>query len=442
MLLEWVNHASYILRSGPVSLITDPWIEGTAFNDGWKLIAPSRLRYEDFNGITHIWFSHEHPDHFNPPNLRRIPESARRRITVLFHETKDKRVVGACKELGFQICEMPAGKSVRLADGVEAISGPNDLIDSWLAVRAGGLTVLNLNDCSFGSRKALSAIRRQVGSVDVLLSQFSYAQWLANPNDGERYRYYAARKLDEVRRQIGVFGPQWFIPFASFIYFSHVENWALNQWANQVGDACRVVAGTGASPVAMYPGDQWVVGQAWDSQAAVVRYRQDLERALAAGPQESRKVPLKEIQEAAARFGERMQRKNNRLLLRCLPSSVVRLIDLGIDVRVSGEGGLRRVFAAQPDILMSSDSLAYCLKFEWGGNTLEANGRYEIPPGGRGQRFFRIFRVAQHNSAGNYVGFGFICRKGIEKTTTKMVSASRSTTAGRLRKPAPVGTPR
>src|SRR5271157_905180 len=105
MLLEWVNHASYILRSGPVSLITDPWIEGPAFNGGWRLIAPSKLRYDDFKDITHIWFSHEHPDHFNPPNLRCIPEELRSRITVLFHETKDKRVLSVCQDLGFRVCE-------------------------------------------------------------------------------------------------------------------------------------------------------------------------------------------------------------------------------------------------------------------------------------------------------------------------------------------------
>ena len=430
MLLEWVNHASYILRSGPVSLITDPWIEGAAFNDGWKLVAPTRLRYEDFDGITHIWFSHEHPDHFNPPNLRCIPEALRQKITVLFHETKDKRVVRACRELGFQIREMPAGQSVRLAEGVEAISGPNDLIDSWLAVRAEGLSILNLNDCAFGSRSALARIRRHLGSVDVLLSQFSYAQWLANPDDGERHRHYAARKLAEIRDQVGVLSPRWFIPFASCIYFSHIENWGMNRWVNKVGDACRAVDGTGASPVALYPGDRWVVGQSWDSSDAVERYNQDLERAMATGPQTSPVVPLMELDKLAAKFGERMQRKNNRFLLRWLPSAVVRLVDLNLDVAISC-GGLRKVSGLQPDILMSSDSLAYCVKFEWGGNTLEVNGRYQVPPRGRRERFFRIFRVAQHNGAGVSVGFGFLFRKAIEKAA-RMVSAGGYTTGARM----------
>lgn len=71
-----------------------------------------------------------------------------------------------------------------------------------------------------------------------------------------------------------------------------------------------------------------------------------------------------------------------------------------MDVELSYRHGLRQVSGKQPDIVASSDSLMYCLTFDWGGNTLEINGRYEVPAGGKAERFFRIFRVPQYNSAG------------------------------------------
>jgi len=74
MFIDWVNNASFILESAGVRLICDPWLDGTIFNSGWKLLSETKLRYEDFGDITHIWLSHEHPDHFSPPNLRSIPE--------------------------------------------------------------------------------------------------------------------------------------------------------------------------------------------------------------------------------------------------------------------------------------------------------------------------------------------------------------------------------
>jgi len=94
MFIRWVNHASFIVETDRARLICDPCIEGTAFNDGWRLLSPTQFSYRDFERITHIWFSHEHPDHFAPPNLRKIPEEYRRRITVLSHGT-DCNSVGA-----------------------------------------------------------------------------------------------------------------------------------------------------------------------------------------------------------------------------------------------------------------------------------------------------------------------------------------------------------
>ena len=93
MRLEFVNHASYILDASKqgVRLLTDPWLEGNAFNNGWGLLAKTTFRYEDFGSITHLWFSHEHPDHFSPPNLKKIPEDARKKITVLFQKTATAR---------------------------------------------------------------------------------------------------------------------------------------------------------------------------------------------------------------------------------------------------------------------------------------------------------------------------------------------------------------
>jgi len=64
MNIEWINHASFVLNYNNIRLITDPWIEGAVFNESWSLISKTKFKYSDFKRITHIWFSHEHPDHF------------------------------------------------------------------------------------------------------------------------------------------------------------------------------------------------------------------------------------------------------------------------------------------------------------------------------------------------------------------------------------------
>jgi L-ascorbate metabolism protein UlaG (beta-lactamase superfamily) len=116
MQIEFVNHASLILKSGEVRLLCDPWLEGRAFNDGWALLSPTKFAYDDFRDITHIWFSHEHPDHFSPACIKRISEEHRAQITVLFQETLDKKVVEFCRQLGFKdVLELPSGARYALA---------------------------------------------------------------------------------------------------------------------------------------------------------------------------------------------------------------------------------------------------------------------------------------------------------------------------------------
>ena len=73
--IEFVNHASYIVNFNDKKLITDPWLEYRVFNEGWQLQCNSKFGYQDFKNIDFIWFSHEHPDHFMPRVIKKIPKS-------------------------------------------------------------------------------------------------------------------------------------------------------------------------------------------------------------------------------------------------------------------------------------------------------------------------------------------------------------------------------
>ena len=61
------NHASVTVKTKDISILTDPWFNGSAFNDGWNLIYENKENEEFFlNNVNFIWISHEHPDHFQP----------------------------------------------------------------------------------------------------------------------------------------------------------------------------------------------------------------------------------------------------------------------------------------------------------------------------------------------------------------------------------------
>jgi UDP-MurNAc hydroxylase len=415
MQLTWVNHASFLLDCGDVRLLCDPWIEGSVFNNGWRLASPTKLRYDDFAGVTHIWFSHEHPDHFFPPNLRNIPEAIRREIIVLFHETRDKRVVNVCRSLGFAVQELPEQQRVWIAADFSVLCGVNEDIDSWIAITAEGKTILNLNDCIFATKDELLAIRKTIGDVDLLLSQFSYANWVGNPDDLVSHRAHAVRKRTQMTAQIEAIRPRQFIPFASYVWFCHEENFHMNASANRIGDIYRFLTDElHQDTVVLYPGDEWQVGSPYSSQGAIGKYESDFQNALSCRPVTSETISLERLQEAMSELSARCNEKNNAFLLRALGSAVARVTDIGQDVDISFGAEIRPVHGREPDIILSSDSLMYCIKTDWGGETLKINGRFQVPPDGNPERFFRLFRVPQHNGYGSHLNLRFAAGRMID----------------------------
>lgn len=413
MEILWVNHASFVIESKGIRLLADPWISGTAFNDSWELLVPSKFETKDFDGITHIWFSHEHPDHFAPPVLNKIPEETRRRITVLFQETRDKRVVDFCRKLGFAIQELKENESFNLSEDFRVTCGKVPFYDSWLACEAEGLKVLDLNDCVLESRRDLRKIGDQFGDIDVLFGQFSYASWFGNADQPARWREAAAAMVTQLLREIEEVKPRFTVPCASFIRFCHVENQHMNLYANPIDDITTRIEAQGVSkPVVLYPGDRWTVGNAHDNRAAIESYRGAM-----AAPHSFRKssrVALDEILALSQKYRERMLKKNATAaikfasLSRLMPPVSFHITDLNVDLRFDWDRGLVRVAAnGSTDVTLSSDSLAYLFRFDWGLDTLQVGGRFSAEKSGF-QKLIRTFGIGSLNNMGIRFGAGLV----------------------------------
>ena len=434
MRLEFVNHASYVLDASKqgVRLLTDPWLEGNAFNNGWALLAKTSFRYEDFGSITHLWFSHEHPDHFSPPNLKKIPEDARKKITVLFQKTDDRKVVEFCSKLGFKaVEELPPDRFVPLAPGVEVLCGPTaGYEDSWMHMRTPEGSLLNMNDCWIIDPQQLQAIKQQVGVVDVLATQFSVSAWDGNADEVERLRQGAQAMLDKALTQCEVFAPRWVLPFASFIWFCHEENAYMNQAFLGIDDV-EMAFRTKSMPVMMYPGDSWTVGQPHDNAAALARWRADQQalpqrqrvksatvapdvliessrsfcRALIDGSDRSR-VKARWAAQAFRRGGGRSlpDRLRDLVSLRAAPATIW-VTDQEKAYRFDPEQGLTPAVLPREacDVRLGSESLHFAFKFLWGGQTLAINGRFQERERDSRRPLFDYFDMAGSRNAGRVV---------------------------------------
>lgn len=418
MRLRFINHASFVCEYEGIRLISDPWLYGTAFNDGWDLVCKSPIGAAELAGMTHIWYSHEHPDHFSPRVLSDMPAEKRRAVTVLYRKTRDAKVIGFCRKLGFQVRELEDGVPVELAPGLRVTSQSVPLFDSWLLVEARDTRLLNLNDTVVQSPAELARLARRIGRLDVLFTQFSYAAWRGNRGDVELRRADAKKKLDIVCAQVRALAPRFTVPFASLSFFSHEENSFTSDSVNHPWDVLEPIAACGSTPVLLYPGDSWTVGESHENEPAAERYRADYAELPRRPLHKSAPVPFEALAAAAQSYIQRIRGANTGWLLELLRRNPVlptlrpldvRLWDLEIDVRFSFERGLERVAGRDPgyDLRMGSDSLAFVFRQAWGIDTLTVNGRFSADPEGL-KRLVLTFGVDMLNNTGITLGPAFL----------------------------------
>lgn len=430
MKITWVNHASFLIEHGDVKLLADPWLFGHAFNGGWELLLETTIEPEVWETVTHIWFSHEHPDHFSVPCVKFLHEKCGHQAEVLYQETADKRVVGFCAGLGFKTRELPNCQTVEIAEDFKVTVGVVPFYDSWIMIEAGGLKVLNLNDCVLKTRPQYDRIKSIVGSVDVLMPQFGYANWEGNPEDVARQKESAEEKLRRVTLAAEVFEPEFTIPHASFFVFAVPENDYLNKHNNSIKDAFeRLEQTTKTTPVSLLPGEEWDLRTKIDSAHAVEQYLKAA--ADYQGPQTANIKPKTqdEILERFQKYYERIKSKNSGIIL-----AVARLFGIMPDVqffvsdlnkvatyRQSGH----LVFSdGTPDpnkhVSLSSDSLWFLFANEYGFDTLTVNGRFRSTPENF-SRMFRAFALASLNNMGYGLNFGLVFKIGFfRRVVTKI----------------------
>ena len=78
--------------------------------------------------------------------------------------------------------------------------------------------------------------RKPFGRPDVLLTQFSYANWTGNPDDVAAMKAVAEAKLKEIQLQLASYQPKILIPVASFVWFCRSDNFHLNAGVNAMAD--------------------------------------------------------------------------------------------------------------------------------------------------------------------------------------------------------------
>jgi hypothetical protein len=373
MKIRFVSHASFSIESHGTTLLCDPWLFGKAFNQGWALLSPAApVPWED---IDYVWISHQHPDHLHFPTLKSLTAEQRSHLTMLYQKHASERIPKVLRGLGYPtVNELTLHKWQRLRGGMEVMCGSAGSMDSWIAVRAEGMTILNLNDCVI-SPGHLAWIAKHVGDVTILLTQFSFANWIGNHADelGE-----AERKLSDLQFRVKFLHPQITIPFASFIYFCNQEN----SWMNTFSISPQLIAELNLPGVNfMYPGDEWDSQERrFNSEDAVLRYMTDLAIPKVIDPTPA-SVPIATIEQSVNRTLRAARGRFGRVLIGKIQPFSIYLHDCN-QVLAVDPADVCQILAGTEDnvasarYIMCSQVAWYAFAYSWGWGALEVSGMY------------------------------------------------------------------
>lgn len=395
MKIRFVNHACFIIESSETKIICDPWFDGNIFDDGWSLIHQG-LSIKDFD-FDYVWISHEHPDHFRPNMFCKDKIDIDKTI-ILQHRPNDRKLYNWFSNKNYNVLEIPSQGDLVVGD-IKLKGDLNYDFDSWVMVECDGKTILNLNDCiAFKEKYDIEDIKNKVGNVDVLMNQFSFANWSGNDGDNhtpQKARELIINNLDIIR---DIINPKYVIPFASFCYFSHEENFHLNKNSITLRDGIykpllqhMPLSSSFKTPnsediIIMKPKDVWSIGEEWKSNEESIKFWEDEINSLS--DKNLTKIRTHQLDDLKMTHSKMknylndnndMSLLNNKLSTTDFKPSLIYLTDLNISVRycIFSELDVVEVDEELCDIKISSESLNNVMKNAWGFGTLMVNGRFQ-----------------------------------------------------------------
>lgn len=400
--LRFLNHASFALENNSTILLIDPWYEGKAFFNSWALLDDQTSNHEVMQYLIEsekkifIWFSHEHSDHFSISFLKILKMHALK-VEILFQGTLDNRVVDYLRGESFEVKECNDGARVKLDSELHISTWSYLGGDSFCLIESQGISILNVNDCVIDTKKRAEFVRdlvmEKVDKVDILFSQFGYANWIGNESDHLSRIAAAAERFCRIRLQAEALSPSIVVPFASYVYFCRQNNFYLNDFQNSPKNLreAKELRNWQDKIFFMKPFDEIEMIDAGTSAAQLSQLTKSAENhwnhlKMSISPDATQEptVDMAVITEVFRKYQNEIKRNFYFIphvleLFRILKPLKIYLDDLKTVVEISYTRGIKiRTLEVIWDISMHSSMFEFVLKNKFGCNTMLVGGNFRM----------------------------------------------------------------
>lgn len=234
MKLSTIGHASIYIKdsNNQPLLLTDPWLIGSAYWRSWWLQNyQSQDQFEELKKVKYCYITHEHPDHFHTPSIKKLGNKP----TYLSPQLPEENITKYLRGLKFNSEVLKSLNWYKVSDEISILSVPLFNDDSVLLIDTPKAFIINLNDTK-PSKSKLNQIDKfltsnNINKKRIVLSSYSPASIVNSFRKDSKYVSIKDKKdyclyLNKVSNSLKA---DYFIPFASQVIFYRPDS----TWANE-----------------------------------------------------------------------------------------------------------------------------------------------------------------------------------------------------------------
>jgi L-ascorbate metabolism protein UlaG (beta-lactamase superfamily) len=223
MRITFVGHASILIETRGVAILSDPWWRGPCFGAQWWAYPAPKAELIG-KRVDFIYISHGHHDHFHPGTLRTLNRDA----TCLV--SRATKLAEPLRELGFKAIEFDDDDNLEICPGVHCRVIETYALDTLFTVDDGMEVCFNLNDALHAAPtevqdQFIARLRSLFPKIDYVFCGYGVASHFPNCYEipGKDREATAARRQDHFTAQwvriIHGLAPRFGFPFAAGVAF-------------------------------------------------------------------------------------------------------------------------------------------------------------------------------------------------------------------------------
>jgi UDP-MurNAc hydroxylase len=346
-----VNHASILIEYKSIKLLTDPWYQGSCFEDGWGLLYNNKDAYKIAKNATHLWVSHFHGDHFHIETLQKIHKE-NPNIIAYGNRSYNFKIDDALRRIGFEnVVSLPEKKQLVVNNDFSMERIPTTGIDNMLVIRTDEGTILNYNDCNIPLRTR-KHMAKTIGKVDVMLNNFNHAGKVMAFPFPETTQIKEEQKAFFLNN-ITPFKPTYVIPFASYHYYKAAESVKQNNSLLGLNDLLPLQQNILNIPI----GSSICFTNKFAKNKVITNY-ESIEKNAIKTSTHVNQYSLEALQQAALNYKQKL-RKGFWVFANWLPSLQILVSDLDMVITLNVKNGVFKAAAGTECHIVSHSEAIY-----------------------------------------------------------------------------------